>query len=59
MNADEYYRAGNEWRQKGCLAEAQSCYLEAMALDHDSPAATAKEMLDSIMGFYCKDYYNP
>ena len=32
---------------------------EAIALDPESPAVTAKEMLDSIMSFYCKDYYNP
>ncbi len=33
--------------------------MEAIALDHDSPAATAKEMLDNIMSYYHKDYYNP
>ena len=25
----------------------------------ESPAVAAKEMLDDIMSFYCKDYYNP
>ena len=59
MTADEYYRAGNEWRKSGCFAKAQECYMEAIALDHDSPAATAKEMLDNIMSYYHKDYYNP
>ena len=34
-------------------------YMEAIALDPESPAVTAKEMLGSIMSFYCKDYYNP
>ena len=33
--------------------------MEAIALDPDSPAVVAKEMLDNILGFYCKDYYNP
>ena len=38
---------------------AQNCYLEAVALDADSPAAAANEMLESIMAFRHKDYYNP
>ena len=38
---------------------AQNCYLEAVALDPDSPAAIAMEMLDDIQSFYHKDYYNP
>ncbi len=38
---------------------AQNCYLEAIALDPNSPAATALEMLDDIQNFYHKDYYNP
>jgi len=33
--------------------------MEAIALDPESPAVAAKEMLDSIMSFYCKDFYNP
>ena len=32
---------------------------EDIALDPESPAVAAKEMLDDIMNFYCKDYYNP
>ena len=35
------------------------CYLEAIALDPESPAVQAKEMLDNIFAFYCKDLYNP
>ena len=34
-------------------------YLEAIALDPDSPAVHAKQMLDDILSFYHKDYYNP
>ena len=52
MTAEEYYKTGNEWRRKGD-------YKKAIALDPDSPAVTALEMLDNIMSFYCKDYYNP
>lgn len=57
--ANEYYQAGNEWRRKGDFKRALDCYMEAIALDADSPAVVAKEMLDDIMNFYCKDYYNP
>ena len=34
-------------------------YMEAIALDPESPAVQAKEMLDQILSFYHKDYYNP
>ena len=30
-----------------------------IALDPESPAVQAKEMLDDILNFYHKDYYNP
>lgn len=59
MTAEEYYKTGNEWRRKGDYKKAHDCYSEAIALDPDSPAVTALEMLDNIMSFYCKDYYNP
>lgn len=59
MTANDYYLAGNAWRKKGNFKKATDCYLQAIALDADSPAATAKQMLDDIMSFYCKDYYNP
>ena len=59
MTAHEYYLAGNRWRKQGNFKKAMDCYMESMALDPDGPAATAKAMLDDIMGFYCKDYYNP
>ncbi len=57
--AADYYLQGNAWRKKGDFKRAMDCYMEAIALDPDSPAATAKEMLDDIMAFYCKDCYNP
>jgi predicted Ser/Thr protein kinase len=38
---------------------AIDCYLEAIELDPESPAKNAKEMLDNILNFYCKDCYNP
>lgn len=59
MTANDYYLEGNMWRKKGDFKRALDCYMEAIALDADSPAVAAKEMLDDIMSFYCKDYYNP
>lgn len=59
MTAEEYYRQGNSHRQRGDFQHALECYMEAISLDPDSPARQAKEMLDDILGFYCKDYYNP
>lgn len=59
MTAEEYYQQGNHYRWQGDFQHALECYMEAIALDPDSPARQAKEMLDDILGFYCKDYYNP
>ena len=59
MTAEEYYRKGNEYRQQGNWQMAINNYLEAIALDPESPAVQAKEMLDQILSFYHKDYYNP
>lgn len=59
MTAEEYYQQGNAWLKKGDFKRALDSYMEAIALDPESPAVAAKEMLDDIMNFYCKDYYNP
>ena len=59
MTAEELYRLGNEHRKAGRYAEAMNAYSEALALDPESPAAVAKEMLEEQYRFYCKDYYNP
>ena len=59
MNSEEYYKQGNEYRRQGEFQQAMNCYLEAIALDPESPAVEAKKMLDDIMNFYCKDMYNP
>ncbi len=59
MTAEEYYKQGNEYRQQGNFRDAINCYLEAIALDPDSPAVEAKRMLDDILNYYCKDMYNP
>lgn len=59
MTADEYYQRGNYFRRVGNYQEAMNDYLEAIDLDPNSPAVQAKEMLDDIMNYYCKDLYNP
>ena len=59
MTAEEYYKLGNEYRKKGDWQMAINDYMESIALDPDSPAVQAKEMLDDILNFYHKDYYNP
>ena len=59
MTAEEYYQEGNAWRKQGDFKRALDSYMEAIALDPESPAVAAKEMQDDIMSFYCKDYYNP
>jgi len=33
--------------------------MEAIALDAQSPAVEAKQMLEDILNFYHKDAYNP
>ena len=59
MTAEEWYQQGNEARRSGKWHDAINCYIQAIGLDPDSPAVEAKQMLDDIMAFYCKDMYNP
>ena len=58
MTAEDYYKLGNEYRRKGDWKHAIDNYLEAIALDPESPAVEAKQMLDDMFAFYCKDMYN-
>lgn len=58
-SAEQLYQEGNAYRKQGLWHEAINCYIEAIALDPDSPAVEAKKMLDEIMSFYHKDAYNP
>lgn len=59
MTAEDYYKLGNEYRRKGDWKHAIDNYLEAIALDPESSAVEAKQMLDDMFAFYCKDMYNP
>jgi tetratricopeptide (TPR) repeat protein len=59
MTSEEFYLEGNEYRRQGDFAKAMNSYTEAIRLDKNSPAVVAKEMLENIMNYYHKDYYNP
>lgn len=59
MKSEDFYRLGNEYRRNGDWQNAINNYLEAIALDPNSPAVEAKEMLENILNFYHKDAYNP
>ena len=59
MTSEEYFKLGNDFRNKGNWKEALNNYIAAIELDPNSPAVHAKEMLDNILGYYCKDMYNP
>ena len=58
-DAERLYAEGNEYRRQGLWHEAINCYNMALEIDSGSPAKVAKEMLESILDFRCKDYYNP
>ena len=59
MSAEEWYQKGNEARKRSQWHEAINCYIRAIELDPDSPAVEAKQMLEDILNFDHKDYYNP
>ena len=45
-----YYLLGNAYRKRGDFAQALNCYLEAMAINPDSPAVEAHQMLMKYHG---------
>lgn len=53
-----YYLLGNAHRKKGDWRMAINNYLEAMAINPESPAANAYSMANEILDFYNKDMYN-
>ncbi|MCD8301410.1 MAG: tetratricopeptide repeat protein [Prevotellaceae bacterium] len=55
---EAYYLLGNAYRKQGDWQHAIDNYLEATALNPESPAAGAREMLMDILNFYNKDMYN-
>ena len=59
MTAEDFYNKGNAFRKEGNWQQAINCYLEAIAIDGNSPAVEAQKMLDDILNYYNKDAYNP
>lgn len=53
------YLVGNAHAKAGHRREAMNAYRQAEALDPQGPAAEARQLMDNIMDFYCKDLYNP
>lgn len=53
-----FYLRGNAYRKEENWQRAIENYLEAIALNPDSPAAEAHAMLIDILDFYNKDMYN-
>ncbi len=53
-----YYLLGNAYRKNGDWQGAINNYLEAMAINPDSPAKNAYKMANEILDFYNKDMYN-
>lgn len=53
-----YYILGNAYRKKGDWQGAINNYLEAMAINPNSPARQAYEMANDILDFFNKDMYN-
>ena len=58
MDDELWYLLGNAWRKKGNWQMAMNAYLEATALNPDSPAAQALDIANEILAFYNKDMYN-
>lgn len=57
--AAELYVQGNALRKQQRWGEAMNAYEQAAALDSESPAVHARQMLMNIMEYYTKDLYNP
>lgn len=53
-----YYLRGNAYRRESNWQQALNNYLEATAINPESPAAEAHRMLMDILEFYNKDMFN-
>lgn len=57
-NDELYYYRGNAYRAKSEWQRAACDYMEAVAINPDSPAAEALSILDEIFNFFNKDLWN-
>lgn len=55
---EAWYLRGNAYRKLGETRLALNSYLEALALNPDSPAREAYKMMIQILDFYNKDMFN-
>lgn len=53
-----YYIRGNAYRKMGDWQGAINNYLEAIAINPESPAKQAYDMANDILNFFNKDMYN-
>ena len=58
MDDELFYLLGNAWRKTGNWQMAMNNYLEAVALNPESPAQQALDIANEILDFYNKDMYN-
>ncbi len=56
--SEAYYLLGNAFRKKGDWQGALNNYQEAIALNPESPATEARNMVMDILNFYNKDMFN-
>lgn len=59
IRAQHHFELGRRLWSEGRKGEAMTEYNKAVALDPDSPAATALEMANSIMDFFDPQQFNP
>lgn len=58
LSDEAWYLRGNAYRKLGETRLAINSYLEAIALNPDSPAREAYKMMIKILDFYNKDMFN-
>lgn len=56
--SEVYYLLGNLYRKQADWQNALNSYQEAIVLDPDSPAVSARRMILDILEFYNKDMFN-
>lgn len=57
--AQRLYLQGNAYRKQQMWDKALNAYEQAAALDPNSPAVHARQMLIQIMEYRCKAMFNP
>lgn len=59
-NVDALLYCGKIYQKQGDTREAMNYFMKVLEIDADNTVAkTSLQMLNSIMGYYCKDMINP